>query len=62
VRSVKSVKSVIFQPSLRAYAFCAVVYNAFNTPVRKGGGGSLTSLTSLTRAAVIDDFEFGTRP
>jgi hypothetical protein len=62
VKSVKSVKSVVFYPSLRAYAFCGAVEDAFNTPVEKGDGGSLTSLTSLTKSALIDDFAFGTGP
>src|SRR5687768_6624568 len=55
-KSVKSVKSVVLYPPLRAYAFCAFAGDAFNTPVEKGDGGSLTSLTSLTNSAVIDDF------
>jgi hypothetical protein len=56
------VKSVVFYPPLRAYAFCAFVEDAFYTPVKKGDGGSLTSLTSLIRAAGINDFAFGACP
>jgi hypothetical protein len=62
MKSLKSLKSLVFYPPLRAYAFCAFVEDAFNTPVGKRDGGSVTSVTSLTRAAVVDDFALGTRP
>jgi hypothetical protein len=62
MKSLKSLKSLVFYPPLRAYAFCAFVEDAFNTPVEKGDGGSVTSVTSATKATVIDEFEGETCP
>ena len=62
MKSLKSLKSLVFYPPLRVYAFCAFVGDAFNTPTEKGGGGSVTSVISVTKAAGIDDFAFGTCP
>jgi hypothetical protein len=59
MKSLKSLKSLVFYPPFRAYAFCAFVGDAFNTPAEQGDGGSVTSVISVTKAAVIDDVESG---
>ncbi len=36
MKSLKSLKSLVFYPPFRAYAFCAFVEDAFNASVKKG--------------------------
>jgi len=59
MKSLKSLKSLVFYPPLRVYAFCAFVEDVFDTLVKKGDGGLVTSVISVTKAAGIDGVEAG---